>query len=164
MIKALSIIDHFNQQRCIPAEDITWMISNKRVICDYFVSYRNRDFAIALLAAIVDLRQSPESEIYIEDIMFACLLLTLHKHVEDCLLIWAAKNTDFDTYYGVDIQLVPFTGVSATITYLKDSDDPEAIKALEYIGECNDGDEFEDLESYYSNVFLYWWLASCSGN
>lgn len=91
--------------------------------------------------------------------MFACLI-TLHKRVKDCLLIWKEKNTDFDTYCGVDIQLVPFMGVSATIAYPKASDDPEVVKALEYISECNDGDEFEDLESYYSNVFLYWWLAS----
>lgn len=159
-MKVPVIIDHFNTHRSIPTDDITWILSNKRELYNYFHSYRNRDFAIGLLTALIILRKPYESNIYIEDLMFACFIVTLHKNIEDCLLIWEAKNADFDTYCGLDIQLVPFMGLPATIAYLQASNDPEAKKALDYINKCYDGGDFEELENYYSNPDLTEWLVS----
>lgn len=124
--------------------DINWIIANKTQVYHHQLSCPNRNFSIELLSSLTDLRKTQPREIAIEDIMFACLLVTLHRQIEDCLLIWKAKNTDFDTYCGVDIQLTAFMGIPATITYPQTNPDPQAPKALEYILECNDEGDFDE--------------------
>ncbi|MEZ2442823.1 hypothetical protein AB6805_13960 [Chitinophaga sp. RCC_12] len=155
-MEIVTIINHFNKHHNIPAACIAWMISNKRQVYDYLLLYPHRDFAIALLDSLVDLRKAQPDDAGIEDIMFACLLVALHRQTEDCLLIWKAKNTDFDTFCGVDIQLVLFMDVPATIPYLQTSGDLDAPKALEYILECDEEGDFERLDHYYSSIDLHW--------
>ncbi|MFX1705650.1 hypothetical protein PV783_16910 [Chitinophaga sp. CC14] len=161
-MEMITIINHFNKHHDIPTADIAWMTSNKRQVYDYLLLYPHRDFTIALLDSLVDLRKAQPDKTGIEDIMFACLLVTLHRQIEDCLLIWKAKNIDFDTFCGVDIQLVPFMGVPATISYLQASSDPDAPKALEYILECDEAADFEQLDHYFSSVDLHWWMNCTS--
>lgn len=149
------IIDHWDSHQTIATADIIWIIGNKRKVYDYLLLYPHRDFSIGLLSALIYLRKTQESDIGIEDIMFGCLLVTIHRQIEDCLLLWKAKNTDFDTFCGLDIQLIPFMGVPATVTYLQTSHDPDATKALEYILECNENGDFDELDNYYSAINLY---------
>jgi len=90
----------------VPMEsgDINWILANKNQVYSHLLAYPNRDFSTELLNSLVDLRKTQHHGIGIEDIMFACLLVTLHQQIEDCLLIWKAKNTDFDTLHGTKIR------------------------------------------------------------
>jgi hypothetical protein len=91
-----------------------------------------------------------------DNIMFACYLLGLHQQIEDCLLIWEAKDLDFDMACYFDIQLVLFSGVAKTIEYLQSSQLSTAQKALEYIQSCQI-DIVEDTEAYFlpDNIPFY---------
>ena len=90
--------------------------------------------------------------------MLACYILGLHNQIEDCLKIWEAKYTDFDTYCGLDIQLVPFAGVNETIEFLKGQITKEGREAFNYVSDCKKAGDFEELEEYYSNDKLPWFI------
>lgn len=123
----------------------------REALVDHFRTNRNRPFALALLNKFIQLRKHPENENYIamEDLMLASFILGMHQQIEDCLKVWEAKNVDFDSFCGVDIQLVPFAGVAETIAYLSTQTGQEADKALEYVLECKKSGDFDDLEEYY---------------
>ncbi|RZJ36846.1 MAG: hypothetical protein EOO18_07025 [Chryseobacterium sp.] len=84
--------------------------------------------------------------------MLACYILGKHNQIKDCLKIWEAKRIDFDTFCYVDIQLVAFAGVQQTIEYLKTQTLEEAKQALEYVIECSEAGDFEDLETYFNET------------
>lgn len=90
--------------------------------------------------------------------MYACYLLGLNKKIEDSLLIWKAKNIDFDTYCGIDVQLKVFAGIDKTINYLYSLNTEESLKAASYLEECNETGDFDDIENYYSKEQLPWWI------
>ncbi|SEW45127.1 hypothetical protein [Chitinophaga arvensicola] len=154
-----AIFDHFNTHQEIPVDDVTWMIANKLEVYNALQVRTNRNFAIRLLASLVDLRKTYMHDIGIQDIAFGCLMVALHRQIGDCLLVWKAKNTDFDTYCGVDIELVPFMGLPATIAYLKTNTDPDAAKALTYIAGCDEEEDFGDLDRYYAHNDQHWFMT-----
>jgi hypothetical protein len=118
----------------------------------YFNTNRHRQFALTLIDNFIELRKNPENEISIDDLMLASFILGRHGQVEDCLKIWEAKTVDFDTYCGVDIQLVPFAGVEKTISFLKTETHKEAKEALEYVLGCLKAGDFDDLEVYFNET------------
>lgn len=67
-----------------------------------------------------------------------CIQLFAIGMVSDTLLIWNAKEKDFDTHCYIDIQLLCGAGVEPTLKYLKEKSSSEAIKELNYIIECED--------------------------
>jgi hypothetical protein len=91
-----------------------------------------------------------------ENISFACYLLGLHGVLEDCLLIWEAENIDFDTYCGVDIQLMLFAGVKETMAYLQSSSLKTASEAHDYIKMCEKLSQ-TDLDTYFSDA-IHWFV------
>jgi hypothetical protein len=127
-------------------------------LCQYFYKYKNRPFAVAMLNTFIDLRKDISNEIQMEDLMLCGYILGLHEEIEDCLLIWKAKNVDFDTYCGFDIQLMVFGGVEETIGYLKNSASGDASQALEMIQTCYDGGDFDDIDEYFDREKLPWWV------
>jgi hypothetical protein len=82
-------------------------------------------------------------------------ILGMHGMVEDSLKVWEAKSVDFDTYCGLDIQLVPFAGVAETVSFLQTQRGTEAKKALEYVLACLKAGDFDNLEAYYNETPLW---------
>ena len=150
------ILDGFHEENAITTEIIKAIQNDNALrvnLVNYFRLNQNREFALALLNKFISIRISANNEelsngiMPIEDLMLSCYILTLHNHVADSLSIWAAKWADFDTYCGLDGQLIVFAGVKETIAFLKQQTTDEANKALQYL--INYGD-FDDLEEYYS--------------
>jgi phosphatidate phosphatase APP1 len=110
------------------------------------------------LDKFIHIRQDPNGEMPAEDLMFACYILGLHNQIEDSLKIWEAKNADFDTYCGLDIQLVPFAGVKETIEFLKEQTSDEGKKAFEYVSNSSKCGDFDDLEDYFSKETMPWFI------
>ncbi len=71
-----------------------------------------------------------------------CLQLFSIGMVEDALLIWEAKQSNFDAGCGLDIQFICGAGVAETKEYLAQSTDPSASEALEYLTECEQTGDF----------------------
>ena len=127
-------------------------------LCQYFFKIKNRPFALHLLNKLIKLRIDPIASISMEDLMLGCYILGLHQKIEDCLVIWKAKNVDFDSYCGVDIQLLAFSGVVPTINYLQAINTAEAKELLERIKDCYKSGDFDNLEYYFSPDNLPWWV------
>ncbi|MBS7564253.1 hypothetical protein KHS38_07535 [Mucilaginibacter sp. Bleaf8] len=155
------ILDHYKMENDLNAETIT-AFQNDNVLRKALIAYSrensNREFALALLDKFIALREQPNGEISIEDLMLACLNLGLQNQVNDCLKVWEAKTVDFDTFCGLDIQLLPFAGVSETIEFLKQHHSDEAKKALEYVIGCLEGGDFDDQSYYFSPNSSPWFL------
>ncbi len=151
------LLETFQKTKSISDEMVLAICSDEQTRKDlvgYFKQNQNRPFVLALLNRFIELRKSPEGEVYIEDLMLVCLLLGMHRQIEDCLKIWEAKDTDFDTYCGVDIQLVPFMGVEQTIEYLNTQRSKEAEDALKYVRGCEKAGDFKELEEYYNTPWF----------
>jgi hypothetical protein len=128
----------------------------RKELIRYFEINQHRQFTTVLLDGFVTLRKEPENEIGIEDLMLACYLLGQHNQVEDCLKIWEAKEADFDSYCGVDIQLMMFTGVDKAIAFLESQTSELAQRALKYVKDCDKAGDFTELDTYFNEE--PWWL------
>ena len=155
-----NIIDSFTDNRVLTDEQITSILSDLRNETVKQIRHiGNRAFSIALLNKIIAKRKDSDSEIGSTDnIMYACYLVGLCGHLEDSILIWQAKKTDFDTYCGVDIQLVVFAGVSKTVLYLKTLKTEESAEAVTYLQECWDAGDFDEIENYFLEEEEPYWL------
>lgn len=136
-------------------------IENDHTFCTELVTYfrnnKNRQFVIALVDKIIQMRKQLDG-VSGESIMLACYLLGLHNEIEDCLKIWEAKTVDFDTYCYIDIQLMPFAGVDETIAFLKTQTSKNAVEALEYVTDCKTAGDFENLNEYFSHDTMPWFV------
>ena len=90
--------------------------------------------------------------------MLACYVVGMHQQIEDCLKIWEAKRVDFDTYCGLDIQLMAFCGVELTLDFLKTQNTEASLQAYEYMIMCRDAHDFEHLEMYFSQEHLPYYI------
>jgi hypothetical protein len=63
--------------------------------------------------------------------------------LEDVLRIWAAKNCNFDTFCGLDVQFLCGAGLLPTKQYLAASAEPNAAEALAYVEGCEQGGNFD---------------------
>lgn len=154
-----TLIENFNTRQTFSNNEILAIRTNRSLrisLVNHFRINQNRPFALALLDTFIEMRKDPKNEISIDDLMFASFLLGWHKQVEHSLKVWEAKYADFDTYCGVDIQLVCFAGVDATIAFLKKHPGMEAEKALEYVIACYNAGDFDNLEEYYNET--HWWV------
>jgi hypothetical protein len=128
----------------------------------YFRKHKNRGFILALLHKMIELRSKPWGTALLpvsgDAIMLASYLLGLHGQIEDSLEIWNAKNTDFDTYCYVDIQLVVFAGVNETLAYLEKEGSENALRAHEYVSGCLEHDGFNNIEDYFNSEKLPWFV------
>lgn len=85
-----------------------------------------------------------------EGLRLAGYLIGLHQDVRDSLLLWRTKQLTFDTFCEFDVQLVAFAGITQTLAYLRSLPDPEAVKAVDYLQQCQAAGNFENLEDYFS--------------
>jgi len=160
---AQQLINSYNINKII-ANDIVIAIDEddelRKDIIRYFRLNKNRELALTLLHKITELRSIinthnlPASG---DSIMLCCYILGLHGHIEDCIEIWIAKETDFDTFCYVDVQLAVFGGVNNTLEYLKDEPGREARDAYHYISGCNNAGNFDDIKDYY-NKDIPWFV------
>lgn len=133
---------------------------SKRIeLLRYLKDNPNREFSIKFLKSIMKSRFDGDFEIgNVENLMLASYLLGLHKDIQDSLLIWDAKKTDFDSYCGLDVQLVVFCGVKETIEFLNKNDTDKALEAKDYLIKCQNAGDFDEIEDYFSSENLPWWL------
>ena len=117
----------------------------------YFKHNVNIKFARYLLKKAVDERVTDTGIIYIEDLCLFSYLVAAHKQIEDVLLIWSAKDADFDTWCGFDGELLSFMGIETTINYLKNLETVESEKVLDYMKEYNQ----VDIDDYFSEEHYY---------
>ena len=160
-MEATDLIDNYLQTNTISDNYIEQIRIDRELrtsLCKHFHLQKNRQFAIKLLNTFTELRKDPDKEILIDDLMFGCYILGLHRQIEDCLIIWKVKNIDYDSYSGVDIQLIAFAGVAPTISFLQTTATDEAKDALEYVQACFIGGDFDNLERYFSSDNLPWWI------
>lgn len=155
------ILDSFHREESINTETVN-TIQNDQVLrkdlINYFRQNQDREFALALLDKFISIRKSAEGVMPFEDLMLACYILGLHNHIEDCLKIWEAKMADFDTYCGLDIQLIGFAGIKETIEFLKQQSTQTASEALEYVTSCNKHGDLDNLTEYFSPNKFPWFL------
>lgn len=101
-----------------------------------------------LLQQDMEDRQKATNEDIFENICWCGLLLYRIGDVNDSTLLWDAKNTDFDTYCGFDIQYLVGAGIDDTIEHLKLQQDEKSKEALHYIMECKNSGDFDELDSW----------------
>jgi hypothetical protein len=83
-----------------------------------------------------------------DELRLSALLLYKIGNVEDAPLLWEAKTVNFDTFCGLDIQLLVGAGVDETLAYLNGLGDEESLKASEYIEDCRGTGDFDHLDGY----------------
>jgi len=146
-----TLLENFKTQQTLSVDEILSIRIDETLreeLVNHFRTHRDRPFALALLNKFIELREDLKNEISINDLMLASFILGMHGEVEDSLKVWEAKRVDFDTYCGLDIQLVPFAGVNETIAFLETQNDTEAKAALEYVTACANGGDFDELDDY----------------
>ena len=85
-----------------------------------------------------------------------CFMIFYYGHVEDCELIWKAKNLNMDTACCIDIGLTCGAGYTETINYL--SSKPDLIAMKSYIEFCNNcGDQF-NRDAIIDDFKYYYWF------
>jgi len=81
-------------------------------------------------------------------IRLSAFLLYKIANVEDVPLLWEAKRANFDTFCGLDIQLLVGAGVDNTLGYLRDVDDEDSLAAAKYIEDCRKTGDFNHIHKY----------------
>lgn len=154
-----TLLEHFHAKRTFSDEMLETIQNDDDLRLNLFHHFKkNKDsaFTLALLDQFIAIRQNGHLDL--EQLMFACYLVGLHRQVEDSLNIWRAKNADFDTYCGLDIQLIASAGVEETLEFLKNHQADEAQKAFEYVVKCRQSGDFNRLDDYYSEKAFPWFL------
>ncbi|WP_062062907.1 hypothetical protein [Aquimarina longa] len=155
------ILSDFEKTKDISDEILNLIQSQdelRKSLFDYFLTNKNREFALLLLDKFVEIRKKPEGGMPAEDLMFACYLLGMNNDIADSIKIWNAKRTDFDSLCAVDIQLVMFSGLNETKKFLKSQKTDDSIDALNYIIECEESGDFDLLKDYFDKKSLPWFV------
>jgi hypothetical protein len=97
-----------------------------------------------LMEEIVLARESKDRE---EMLRLLTVQLFSIGNVEDSLIIWAAKRSNFDASIIVDIEAVCGAGLAETKAYLARINDSSAKEALEYLIGCEQGGQFTGWKS-----------------
>ena len=156
-----TILENFHREKNIRQDVIDAIESDRELrveFVNYFRNNNDREFVLHLLDKMTSIRKADANKLSGDSLMFACYILGFHNQVDDCIKIWDAKATDFDTYCYIDIQLVPFAGVEETISFLKQQNTDKAKKVLEHIEACHKAGDFDNLDEYYSKDNLPWWV------
>jgi hypothetical protein len=83
-----------------------------------------------------------------DDIRLCAFVLYKIANVEDVPLLWEAKTANFDTFCGLDIQMLVGAGVDQTLDYLKTLGNEHAVAAADYIKRCRVTGDFNYLDRY----------------
>ena len=121
----------------------------RAAVCDELnksVSASDGELARHILKLYIASHQGDEG--MSDDLRPSAFLLFKIANVEDSFLIWQAKEANFDTFCGLDIQLTVGAGVDETIAYLKGLSNESASAAATYIEECRETGDFKNLDKY----------------
>jgi hypothetical protein len=123
-------------------------------------SLSDRNEIRRLLADEVELGRREEDRE--EMLRILCVLLFSLGVVEDALLIWDAKQSNFDAGCGLDIQFLCGAGLQATKDFLAITSAPTAPAALAYLNKCERGGDFEEFspQEWLSHYRRYYGLES----
>jgi len=82
--------------------------------------------------------------------------------VEDSLLVWEVKATNFDLSIGTDVQFLCGAGIEPTKEYLQTMNSEQAMEALKYLNECIDAGDFDEWtpEKWVKTYRAYYRLES----
>jgi hypothetical protein len=84
-----------------------------------------------------------------------CVQLFHHGSLDDVLLIWHAKESNWDAHCYIDVQLLCGAGVDATKAFLAADPGSEARKALAYLIECEGAGTFERFTVARQSAFYH---------
>ena len=168
-MNAESIIKEFSDKKGVTKDDVIIILRNNAIrkgLYDLFGVSPDCFFAQSFLLRLIELRSyDPWKEgfeakyaIGINDLVFAAYLVALCRQVEDSLLIWKAKTVDFDTFCGFDIQMVVYSGVEKTLSFMKGIKTEDVSEAIKYINDCNEAGDFDKLNQYFSPDNLPWYI------
>jgi hypothetical protein len=100
----------------------------------------DRDRIHRLLWQVI--RREHPAENRVELLRVLCVQLFSLGMVEDSLLIWEAKQSDFDAGCGIDVQFLCGGGLEATKNFLTESRTMIANEALRYLTDCELAGDF----------------------
>jgi hypothetical protein len=92
--------------------------------------------------------EDPDSDFF-ENLYWCGFLLYRIGDVSDVALLWQAKNVNFDTASGFDVQFLVGAGVEETIRYLQMKSDKDSRAALEYLVKSKEAGDFDDLATWF---------------
>lgn len=93
-------------------------------------------------------KNRPDGGFY-ENLYWCAFLLYRVGDVRDVELLWQAKNVDFDTGCGFDVQFLAGAGLDETVRYLQMKPDMDSAAALEFVLKCKESGDFDDLETWF---------------
>jgi|LakMenE18May11ns_1017448.scaffolds.fasta_scaffold9860018_3 hypothetical protein len=148
----LELVDEFARDGSLSDLTIDQLIHSHQLrvaLYDLLSERPLRDLAIEILKKFILLRRTDNMTLGYQLLSYAACVLACHGKVEDCLLVWEAKQCDFDAFCALDIQLMMFAGVEETLTFLSAARPEAAEEALEYIESCKEAGDFEELAEYF---------------
>lgn len=83
------------------------------------------------------------------------LMLFKMGNVEDSVLLWQVKTLDFDTFCGLDVQMLVGGGVAETIAFLTNLANESSLKAAGYIQKCREAGDFDHIDEYVAECNRY---------
>ena len=93
-------------------------------------------------------QERPDGDSF-ENLYRCAFLLYRVGDVRDVELLWQAKNVDFDTGCGFDVQFLAGAGIDETVRYLQMKPDMDSAAALEFILKRKESGGFDDLETWF---------------
>ena len=91
-------------------------------------------------------------------LVLSALVLAQFRDVSDVLLLWEAKRLDFDMGCYFDAQLLVFSGVEITLSFLYVQPGAAARAAAEYVEACRIDGTFAELDRYWRDKMRYFGL------
>ena len=157
----INTISVYNKEKVLSTEQLTslYQVSFQKELINYLQQNPNRNFALYFMNDVIKRRMRNDEFSDGEYIAYAAYMLAIHKDPEDSLLIWEAKEIDFDIYCFLDIQLCLGAGLDETLNYLQDSKHINSKSLSNYILECVNANPvhfkkylikyYEEFDQYY---------------
>ncbi len=92
---------------------------------------------------------------HFENLYWAALFLYQLGDFNDVIPMWNAKHTNMDTGVGFDIQFLVGQGVEETLQWLRQQRDPLSDRIANYITECRNAGDFEELDQWLASKINY---------
>lgn len=95
------------------------------------------------------------SDEHFENLYWCGLLIYQLGITEDIIALWRAKNLNFDTACGFDVQFLVGGGVEETLDYLDRADQPDGKQAASYLTKCAEVGDFDNLDLWRESRIAY---------
>jgi hypothetical protein len=98
----------------------------------------------AIVAALEEQIRFQAEEVGDQNLMrLLCGLLFTLGQADDALLVWRAKQCNFDTHCGIDVAFLCGAGLEQTKAFLSAAGTEETVSALEYVRDCEACGDFK---------------------